>query len=144
MGVGGVMEITGSSWTKVFRYAKWTLLTLVLAYFFLVMWMAFYSKAQSRMGMAFETIAHETLLREYGNNLPQMQVFIADAAPGACSVWNFEAVWRRCVVVVLYVRDYRPEYFSGVEREVKKLAEKLRKPCEQLSKLKFDNQQQLI
>lgn len=127
---------------KAFRYFKKVLLILVLAYVFQILWMMLYGKVQDRMGTAFEAIAHEALLRQY-NGSPQMQIAMAKAGPSLCPIWNFEGLWGRCVVVVLNVREYLPDYQPLVEREAMLLVEQLRKPCVLLSKLGLPNRQQL-
>lgn len=134
--------LSTSNRVKLFKYAKWLLMILVLTYVSLVLWMTFVGKGQSRGGMAFESIAHEAFSRQYSGS-PQMQVFIADEGASLCPIWNFEGVWGRCVVVVLHVRDYQSNQLPAVEREVMKLAEQLRQPCVLLSKLGLPNEQQL-
>ena len=129
--------------TKLFRYAKWVLLALALAYLAQFIRGALY-KGQSRMGAAFETIGYEAFRKQY-DGLPQMRVVSAAAAPysSMCPWWNFESTWGRCVHVRLDVRDYLPEHQPVVEREVMKLAEQLRKPCKLLPTLGLPNEQQL-
>lgn len=127
---------------RLFGYLKTVLLILVLAYVCQILWMMLNGKAQDRMGTAFEAIAHETLLRQH-NGSPQMQVATANAGSSLCPIWNFEGIWGRCVVVVLNVRDYLPDYQPMVEREAMLLVEQLRKPCVLLSKLGLPNRQQL-
>lgn len=135
-------EKPSSSLAKLSKYAKWTLLVLALAYVFQILWMMFYGKVQDRMGTAFETISYEAFLRQY-NGSPQMQVSMAKAGPSLCPVWNFEGIWGRCVLVILDVRDYLPDYQPMVDQEAMMLAEQLRKPCVLLSKLGLPNRQQL-
>ncbi len=142
MEVGRMTEAPGSFLrAKLFRYAKWVVLALALAYLAQFIRGALY-KGQSRMGAAFETIAHEALRRQY-DGIPQMRVSGAGANPAVCSSWNFEEIWGRCVTVGLHVRDYLPEHQLIVEREVMKLAEQLRKPCVLLPTLGLSNEQQL-
>lgn len=133
--------ITQTIHVKLFRYLKWAVLVLVLAYFIQFMLGAFH-KGQSRMGAAFETISHEAFRKQY-DGLPQMRVIGADVGPPVCSFWNFEWIWGRCASVVFHVRDYRPEYQPIVEREVMRLAERLHKPCMLLPTLGLPNEKQL-
>lgn len=129
--------------TRLLRYVKWALAVLVLIYLFQIPWMVFHGKGQSRMGQAFETIAYEAFRNQH-DALSKMQVFTADAGPGLCSFWNLEGIWGHCVVVVIHVRDYEPNYLPIVEREVVKLADQLRRPCDLLTKIEPADKQLLL
>ncbi len=137
--------MTEKTRAKLFKYAKWALLALTLAYLFQFVRGALY-KGQSPMGAAFETIAHEALRKQY-DGIPQMRVVGANANPNypysECSFWSFEKTWGRCIGVGLGVRDYSPEQNPVVEREVIKLAEQLIKPCTLLPTLKLPDETQL-
>jgi hypothetical protein len=131
--------------TRLFRYVKWAVMALALAYFAQFVWGSLH-KGQSRMGSAIETIAHEAFKKQY-DGLPQMRVVGAGADPTLCSFWNFEWVWGRCLTIAVDVRDYEPDYqiehLSIVAREVEKLAEQVRRPCNLLVALRLPNGEQL-
>lgn len=131
--------------TRLFRYVKWAVMALALAYLAQFLWAAGH-KGQSKMGAAFEIIGYEAFRKQY-DGLPQMRVGGGNANPNypysECPFWNFEMAWGRCIGVVLGVRDYSPEQHPVVEREVVKLAEQLTRPCTLLSTLKLPNEAQL-
>lgn len=128
------------------RYTKWLLTILILAYSVQFMWLALWFKGQSPMGSALETIAHETLRRQY-DGLPQMRVVGAGADPALCSFWNFEGVWGRCLTLAVdvlgYESDYQTEHPRIVAKAVEKLAERVRRPCDLLVSLGLPDQIQL-
>lgn len=130
-----------SRWRWEKRIALVLATLLALAYLTQFVRSAFY-KGQGRMGEAFETIAHATLSRQY-DELPQMRIMTAEASSALCTWWNFEATWGKCVVIALDVRDYRPEHLPVVEREVRRLAEQIRKPCALLKTLGLPGEQKL-
>jgi hypothetical protein len=132
--------VTDSLRAKLLKYAKWVLLVLALAYLFQFVRGLRY-KGQDPIGAVFETIAHETLQRQW-DGLPQMRVGGAGAT-NLCARWNFEQLWGQCVAIVVEVRDYLPEYQAIIDREVMKLAKQVRRPCALLPTLRLPNEQQL-
>lgn len=137
--VNGIPDLTRRQWTK--RIALVLAGLLAFAHLAQFVRSAFY-KGQSPMGEAFETIAHETLSRQY-NGLPQMRVMAGSTHPTLCAWWNFEATWGTCASVGLDVRDYRPEHLPIVEREVNRLAGRLRQPCALLKTLGLSDEKKL-
>jgi hypothetical protein len=135
--------VTDNQRTKLPKYAEWALLILALAYF-IQFARALLFKGEDRKSNAFENIAYETFQRQY-DGIPQMQVSGAEIGPKgpACSLWDFEWTWGNCAMIVLYIRDYRPEQQPTVEREMKRLAEQLRKPCVLLPTLRLPGEQQI-
>lgn len=118
------------------------LLMVAWAYLLQFLWLIG-DKGQSPMGLAFETIGHHAMRKQY-TGMPQMRVVRAFAEPNQCSFWTFEATWGRCVGVGLDVRDYQLEHQPIVDAQVRLLAKQMRKPCVLVRELGLPNEQELV
>lgn len=115
------------------RVVVWGLLVFLALYVLEYFWGGIH-KGQTKSDYAWESVAHETLSRQY-SGMPQMRIAGGGQSPTVCNFWSFEGFWGHCVSLGLNVRDYRAEDMLIVEREVKRLADQMREPCRLLPTL---------
>jgi hypothetical protein len=123
------------------RGLMWGLLMLLAMYVVEYFWGGIH-KGQTKSDYAWESIAHETLSRQY-SGMPQMRIAGGGQSPTVCNFWSFEGFWGHCVSLGLNVRDYRAEDMPIVEREVKRLVDQMREPCRLLPTLALPDAENL-
>lgn len=111
------------------RIAAATGAMLLLAYVVQFVMAGWHGGQPRALGVMVHVLANERLAELMTPALPRMRVIAVFGGRERCRLWNFEALWGRCVDVSLDVLEHAPTHTAAIDALAAQLTADLARPC---------------